>query len=266
MGHALSSLGRHVEAAEAYAEALKLGPDDPYIRHLVASAGLMPCAPRAPIEYIRAVFDGYADRFETHLIALGYRVPGLIRSLVSRHPAIAVGEPLGPALDLGCGTGFVAVALSDLAVKPLVGVDMSRRMLQSAEAKRLYAELHEADLGSFLSEDARHWRLITAGDVLVYFGALAELLGAVHSRLEPGGWFVFSVEELLPEQGAGVAATGDWAVQRQGRYAHSINYLFESAVHAGFAVRSLERQTIRFEVEAPVSGILAVLERTQHDN
>jgi predicted Zn-dependent protease len=29
MGHALSSLGRHAEAADAYAEALKLGPDDP---------------------------------------------------------------------------------------------------------------------------------------------------------------------------------------------------------------------------------------------
>ncbi len=38
-GHALSSLGRHAEAAEAYAEALKLGPDDPYVRHLVAASG-----------------------------------------------------------------------------------------------------------------------------------------------------------------------------------------------------------------------------------
>jgi Flp pilus assembly protein TadD len=36
LGHALSSLGRHTEAADAYAEALKLGPDDPYVRHLDA--------------------------------------------------------------------------------------------------------------------------------------------------------------------------------------------------------------------------------------
>ena len=38
-GHALSGLGRHAEAADAYAEALKLDPDDRYVRHLVAAAG-----------------------------------------------------------------------------------------------------------------------------------------------------------------------------------------------------------------------------------
>ena len=40
-GHALSSLGRHDEAAVAYQDALKLGPADPYVRHLVASSGAM---------------------------------------------------------------------------------------------------------------------------------------------------------------------------------------------------------------------------------
>jgi predicted Zn-dependent protease len=35
-GHALSKLGLHEEAAEAFAEALKLGPDDPYVRQLGA--------------------------------------------------------------------------------------------------------------------------------------------------------------------------------------------------------------------------------------
>src|SRR4029077_16936096 len=61
MGHALSSLGRHADATEAYADALKLGPDDPYVRHLVAASGILPGERRAPVEYLRAVFDGYAD-------------------------------------------------------------------------------------------------------------------------------------------------------------------------------------------------------------
>ena len=79
-GHALSSLGRHEEANLAYAEALKLAPEDPYVRHLVVAAGLLPQASRAPTLYLETVFDGYATRFESHLIGLQYRVPGLLRA------------------------------------------------------------------------------------------------------------------------------------------------------------------------------------------
>lgn len=260
MGHALSSLGRHTEAADAYVEALKLGPDDPYVRHLVAASGVMPGASRAPVEYLRALFNGYAEGFETHLISLGYRIPGLIRSVVATHPDIAAGRRLGPVLDLGCGTGLVAVALSDLSVGPLTGVDVSTRMLQAATAKQLYAELREQDVISFLTENETRWRLVVAGDVLIYFGALDELLTSVHARLAPGGWFVFSVEELLPDHDGAVPGNGHWALLRQGRYAHAPAYVADMARQAGFAIRLLERQAVRMEANAPVAGLLVVLE------
>lgn len=265
MGHALSSLGRHAEAADAYAEALKLGPNDPYVRHLVAASGILPSATRAPVEYLRTVFDGYADRFELHLVSLGYRIPGLIRAVVTQHPAIAAGERLGPVLDLGCGTGLMAVVLSDLPVGPLVGIDVSSRMLAYAAAKQLYAELRETDLMQLLTEDTTRWKLILAADVLIYFGTLPEVLAAVHSRLEPGGWFVFSLEELLPDHDGTVHGNGDWALQRLGRYAHSMSYVAGAAREAGFIIRTLERQSVRYEANAPVAGILAVLERVRHD-
>ncbi|MGH7155136.1 MAG: tetratricopeptide repeat protein, partial [Acetobacteraceae bacterium] len=56
-GHALTSLGRHEEAADAYREALKLGPEDPYVRHLVAASGGVAETDRAPADYLCAVFD-----------------------------------------------------------------------------------------------------------------------------------------------------------------------------------------------------------------
>lgn len=282
-GHALSSLGQHDAAADAYSEALKLGPEDAYVRHLVAASGALPGDARAPAEYVRTVFDGYAERFELHLISLGYRMPGVFRAVLQTHPRIARGEQVGPVLDLGCGTGLIGLAIADLPVGPLVGVDLSPRMLAYAAAKRLYADLREADIMAELAADAadpgkdglvagiaaapspRHWPLILAADVLCYFGDLQPLFAAVHARLEPGGWFVCSTEELLPDHDGAVPGNGDWALQRQGRFVHAAGFVRAAATAAGFAIHRLERQIVRFEADTPVAGTLAVLERVRYD-
>ncbi len=271
-GHALSSLGRHEAAVDAYREALKLGPNDPYVRHLVAAAGFLPGAGRAPQEYIRTIFDGYADRFEAHLITLGYRIPGLMRTALSNHfglpenPPIppVIGPVIGPVLDLGCGTGLLALVLADLPFGPFTGVDLSEAMLAKARGKNLYADLQQTDLMPFLAEDTRAWRLILAADVFCYFGALEDLLAAAFARLAPGGVLLFSVEELLADADGCLPLNvqdGGWALGRQGRYAHSADYLEGSARTAGFTVRSLRQETQRFEAEAPVGGFLVLLER-----
>ncbi len=263
-GHALSSLGRHDEAADAYQEALKLGPEDPYVRHLVATTGSVPRERRAPEAYLRTVFDGYAERFEGHLISLGYRIPGVVRRTLLTHPAVAAGGQLGPVLDLGCGTGLVGLAVDDLTTGPITGVDVSARMLDQSRIKGVYATLVEADLMTFLSAPAAspaRWPVIIAADVLCYFGALDDLLAAVHARTEPGGWFMFSVEVLLPDHDGVVPGNGDWALQRQGRYAHGIGYVQRVALRAGFVVRRSAPEVIRFEAGVPVDGLMVILER-----
>ena len=264
-GHALSSLARHEEAADAYKEALKLGPEDPYVRHLVAASGALPGARRAPPEYLRTVFDGYADRFETHLISLGYRMPGLIRAVMMEHPALLAGRDIGPALDLGCGTGLAALAISDMAVGPITGVEISPRMLAQARAKQLYGELCEIDLIRFLAQTDQHWPLVLAADVFCYFGALDEAFTAVHARMEPAGWFIFSVETLVADHDGNVPGNGDWSLQRLGRYAHSTDYVIQSALRAGFHIRILRSEPVRFEAGVEVPGLLVVLERIRHD-
>ncbi|WP_428488232.1 tetratricopeptide repeat protein [Rhodopila sp.] len=265
-GHALASLGNHEEAAIAYQDALKLGPEDPYVRHLVMAAGAMPSGKRAPEEYIKAVFDGYADRFEAHLISLSYTVPVRIRLALEAHPVIAAGHPLGPVLDLGCGTGLVALAASDLPLGPITGVDLSPRMLDQARAKGLYADLREADIMAELTADSpQQWPLIIAADVLVYFGALEDVFAAVHARLKPGGWFVFSIEDLLADHAGVVPGNGSWALHRLGRYAHSADYIFETACAAGFRMVRMDRQPMRQEAGQGVPGMLIVVERLRHD-
>ena len=261
-GHALSSLARHDEAALAYEEALKLGPEDDYVRHLVTASGIAPTAARAPGDYLKAVFDGYADRFDQHIISLGYRIPGLIRRHVIDYATVTA---IGPVLDLGCGTGLVAVALSGLAIGPVTGIDLSAGMLERAREKSLYAELRQAELPEALRTEERRWRLIVAADLLCYFGALEDMLDAVRDRLNKGGRFLFSVEELLPDRDGAIPGDGEWVLGRQGRYAHSPAYVARVAGDRGYRVLSLDRETLRHEAGGPVRGLMVVLERPRED-
>ena len=264
-GHALSSLGDHPEAAVAYQEALKLGPEDPYVRHLVVSSTALPDSKRAPDGYIRTVFDGYADRFENHLIALQYGIPVAIRTVLLTHPRIACGLTMGPVLDLGCGTGLVALAIGDLPIESFTGVDLSPRMLGHARAKRIYAELRESDIVADLAAHEQTWSLIVAADVLCYFGALEELLTLVHKRLQPGGWFVFSLEQILPDHDGVVPGNGNWALGRQGRYAHAEHYVYETVCAVGYRILRIDRPVVRQEAGANVPGLLFAIERPRYD-
>lgn len=263
MGHALASLGRHDDAALAYQDALKLDPTDEHLRHLATTAGLPPDPGQAPDARIRAMFDHYADRFEAHLIGLGYGIPTAIRRVVETHPAIAAGQELGPVLDLGCGTGLVALTLGDLPLGPFTGIDISPRMLDQARVKRLYADLREAEVVAALNADTHLWPLIVAADVVCYFGALEPLLSAVHARLAQGGWFIFSTEELLPDHDGIIPGNGDYALGRQGRYAHAAHYVYEAACAAGFRVRRFDRPVIRQEAGGDVAGLMLTLERVE---
>ncbi len=258
LGHALSSLGRHTEAADAYQEALKLGPDDPYVRHLVAASGVVASADRAPDDYIRTIFDGYAERFEDHLISLGYRIPGLVRSVLFQYrPGLKIGQSIGPVLDLGCGTGLVGVALSDLPLTDLIGVDLSARMLENAAQKRIYAQLHTEEAGSYLRREQRMFPLIVAADVLCYFGNINQILADMAARLSIGGIVIFTVEELLNDQMGKL-----WMLGRQGRFAHSPAYVRDCAIQTGLCIHEIRRETLRKEGGANVPGLLVILERS----
>ncbi len=159
-GHALSSLGRHDEAALAYNEALKLAPGrslraPPRRRrwHRVRRRA-RPTNTCAPCSMAMRTDS------DLHLVALGYRIPGLIRRHVIDFASLA---NIGPILDLGCGTGLVALALSDLDLGPFFGIDLSAAMLEEARAKELYASLRERPRSpDALREDPTTWRLIVA--------------------------------------------------------------------------------------------------------
>lgn len=262
LAHALVAQGRMADAAPHFAAAARLAPRDSYLAHLAAASGHAPAsgAERATDGYVTALFDGYAPRFEASLLSLGYRVPGLMRRSVERLlPEVATGfARLGPVLDLGCGTGLVGATLADLLGDRLVGVDLSRAMLEQAAAKGLYAELRQAEITAALAADAAGYALIAAADLFCYLGRLDEVLDLCRQRLAPGGLLLFSVERATTP-----AATG-WHLGTGGRYAHAPDYVGSCLARAGLAPAEWREEDLRLDVHGPVPGLLVAARAAGH--
>jgi predicted TPR repeat methyltransferase len=258
LGHALCKQGRHEEAARAYQEAARLTPEDRYYRQMAAIYNLAAPMKRTPPEFLRQAFDACANGFDAHEAALGYAIPELIASVVASHPALSAANELGPALDLGCGTGLVVAALADLPTGPFTGIDLSPAMLAEARRKERYADLQEADIMSFLKRDVSQWPLVIAADVVPYFGELTELMIGISQRLSRDGWFVFSTEQLLADRDGVLPGNGEWALQHEGRFAHSQSYLYDCLYEAGLRIVRKDECFIRHEAGTQVPGLLVV--------
>ncbi|SON58343.1 Malonyl-CoA O-methyltransferase BioC [Hartmannibacter diazotrophicus] len=249
LASAQAKAGNATAAREAFETLLALDPEDHFGASLQLSLiGDEPAPDIAPPAYVRALFDDYADRFEASLVeALQYRAPKLIGAAIER---VRHGKIFAHALDLGCGTGLMAEALSE-RVGHMEGVDLSPDMVAAARAKGLYAALREGDVVDDLSRAGEAYDLVTAADVFVYMGDLAAVFAAVSGRLVPGGLFAFSVELSEGE---------DWVLRPSLRYAHAPEYLGRLALAHGFLIRSMEPADLRLDRGEPVRGLVCVLE------
>jgi predicted TPR repeat methyltransferase len=249
LANALRAAGRHDEAIAAYRQAKEDGADPTTVDYLLAALGAGTAPAASPPDYVAALFDQYAPRFDRHLVGeLAYRTPELLAQALARHTSAAADKDV---LDLGCGTGLCGPLLRPYAQR-LEGVDLSPAMLERAAATGVYDGLACADIVRFLASDGRKWDVLAAADVLVYVGDLAPLFAAAHAALRPGGLFAFSVEAL---------EAGTFALRPSGRFAHAAPYLQALAREHGFALRELAPCTLRRDSDGDVAGLLALLAR-----
>ena len=247
-GNTLHSLGRDAEAIAAYREALAQGADAQHIAYVLAAFGDEDTPAGAPDDYVKTLFDNYADHFDRHLVdTLGYRMPSQLDAAIRRHVA---GAGLD-TLDLGCGTGLFAPYLRQYS-RTLSGVDLSPKMLDKARQRALYDQLACAELGEFLSSQTGSYDLVVAADVFVYIGDLAPVFEQVHRALRPQGGFCFSVE-ASEERDVVLGATR--------RYAHSLPYLRQLADASGFDLLEADLQVGRRENEVDVMSYAIFLRR-----
>ncbi|MFC4729752.1 tetratricopeptide repeat protein [Coralloluteibacterium thermophilus] len=252
LGVGLYMLGRHDEAREVYADWLRREPDSPLARHMLAACGGSAPPPRAADDYVRELFDGFADSFDEQLLKnLDYRAPQLVADALAAHVP-AAGAAL-EVLDAGCGTGLCGPFLRPLA-RRLTGVDLSPGMVEKARARGGYDTLVVDELTAFLVARPDTWDVIVSADTLVYFGELDAVAAAAFGALRPGGWLAFTVEALPAD-----ADRVELGVS--GRYRHGRAHVRRALASAGFEVVRLDAAELRKEAGEAVSGWVVLARR-----
>jgi predicted TPR repeat methyltransferase len=245
----LHYLGNYTEAAEVYREWLKHDPGNPMATHLLAAATGEDTPARANDEYVKQLFDDFAASFDENLTALGYRAPDLIIERLREEVGTGGGFAI---LDAGCGTGWCGPLLRPLA-RHLVGVDLSKGMVDKARDRGAYDELVVQELSLFMRGHPNTFNVVASADTLVYFGSLEEPLAAARRCLCEGGILVFTVERLDP-----AVCNERYRLEAHGRYSHSEAYVREVVAEAGFRDITMQTQTLRRERKADVLGHLVL--------
>ena len=240
--------GKTDEAVNSYRRAVKLGHHAASANHLLASL-TGATTEKAPQQYVTDVFDNYAERFDHNLVRkLEYRVPTMLRQLLDDH----LPDPehlFAKGLDLGCGTGLSGEAFQD-RVKQLTGIDLSKKMLARAAAKKIYHALHQADLADFLDREDTCYDLFIAADVFTYIGELTPLFKGLARRAQPNAWLLFSTER---HHGDG------YILHQSGRYGHAAAYIHTLARIHGFEVMRHTQAELRKDKGEWIQGDLYLL-------
>lgn len=213
-------------------KAVTINPSDPTSTHMLhALQGDQTHKSTCP-EYAKNLFNNYATYYEQHMEqGLKYGLPNRTEKLLQYFKIAKVDY----ALDLGCGTGLSGVVLDNYC-NYLVGVDIAEKMLNQARDKKIYDELVESDLSSFLTQDKRQYGLIIALDVFPYFGRLDELFKLIVSRMLLKGYLIFTNE---------ISETEDWHLQITARFSHNPNYIKKLCENYGLSLIHQEEVVAR---------------------
>jgi len=260
-GLAQEALGHKEDAATAWRQCLDLDPNDHFGARLdLARIGAMAAEQATSENFSGALFDAYADRFDSHLTqTLQYNAPELLKAALFRCCSNA-GRPFQfeAVYDLGCGTGLMGEAIRE-ETGFLAGCDLSPRMIERARAKTkadgspLYDKLAVAGLTSFLTSRPDHSAdLVIAADVFVYLGELGPSFAQSARVLEPGGLLAFTVQS---HEGSGVVVGEDR------RFAHAEAWLRQRLKKTKFTPLLVEAVSTRQDRGLAVPGLLVVAER-----
>lgn len=237
-------------ALQHFQEAFRIQPNNKAIAHTLKILSEHQHLLASPPDYIRSLFDAYADHYDPHLItALDYQIPHLFLRLAEKTKKLH--QNALDILDLGCGTGLSAKPFIPYA-KSLTGVDLSEKMLAVAADKKLFTELVNDDIEHFLQDKINQYDLILAGDALVYIGKLDNLFKKMTEALKNTGIIIFNTE---------ISEQADFKMNQSGRFSHHKNYLEKLAKENHLKILIYQTSMTRLQNNEPVYGHVFVMEK-----
>jgi ubiquinone/menaquinone biosynthesis C-methylase UbiE len=107
-------------------------------------------------------------------------------------------------LDLGCGAGDFCNRLSDLGAKQVIGVDISRNMLELAQKNVSAGVTFQNKAMEDLEFDPETFDLVVSSLAFHYVADILDLFKKIHVWLKPSGILLFSTEHPIATSSQGI--------------------------------------------------------------
>lgn len=163
-------------------------------------------------EQVEERYDRWANEYDEDLADdFGYVMPRMAAEIFERFVAKDA-----RVLDAGAGTGLVGVELNRLGYSNLEAMDISRGMLEVAEAKNVYGALHQKVMGEPLGFKTDSYDAAIGVGVLTLGHAPASSLDELVRVTKPGGVIAFTLRPDVYQQNGfrekqdELAAEGKW--------------------------------------------------------
>jgi predicted TPR repeat methyltransferase len=165
-------------------------------------------------EQLEVCYDAWAESYERDVLTYGYTYmnPVMVAGLVGRY----VKPEKGVLLDAGAGTGMVGEILSLMGHQNVVGIDISMCMLDIADKKGVYKDLHKMVLGEELEFHDDSFSATVSMGVFTPGHAPPESFEELTRITKPGGHIIFTIrDEVYQSEGyrekqEALALEGKW--------------------------------------------------------
>lgn len=144
--------------------------------------------PENKARYVRGLFSTIAGRYDLITVLLSY---GQDRRWKRKLTTLAPVRPGSSALDLACGTGDIAAALSAAGAKT-IGLDVTMPMLEIAAARRLGPAGPRWVCGDMMALPFTEGRfdVVTTGYGIRNVPGIQGAIAEIRRVLKPGGMFL----------------------------------------------------------------------------